>query len=255
MRVIRAGRPGAAPFRRHAPALVILLVGAVAAALALTAPRDRPDGLAVLAIAAVLGLGVGAALLADARRVKRLRSNADLVRLLGGTLDDAYILILDPRLPDVPSEVAALLVGPPGVFGILVRRWSGRYRVRGRGWEYDTRGRGGWIACRTNPTQEAGEARRAVARWAASIGAPNLPVEAAVAFPSRASRVVLEEPDAEVITVENAPWWANRVGRLQRMDALRAVRVTEAIIEAGRGRAATAGTTGPLGTDWDRERS
>jgi hypothetical protein len=235
MRVIRAGRPASVPVRRYLLAGAMLAVGAVGAVLAIAGPRDRPDGLAILGIAAALGLGVGAALLADAVRLGRRQSNDDLVRLLGAALDDSYILILDPSIPGVPSDVSALLVGPPGVRAIVVRRWNGRYRVRGRGWEYDARGRRGWIACITNPTYEAGEAQRAVARWATTVGEQNLPVAGAVAFPSRLSRLVLEEPEAEVITVENAPWWANRVGRVQRLDAVRAGRFAEAVLEACRG--------------------
>lgn len=235
MRVIRADRQATVPVRRYLLAAAMLAVGAVGAVLAISGPRDRPDGLAILAIAAALGLGVGASLLGDAVRLGRQQSNGDLVRLLGSALDDSYVLILDPRIPGVPRDVTALLVGPPGVRAIVVRRWNGRYRVRGRGWEYDARGRRGWIACITNPTYEAGEAQRAVARWAATVGEQNLPIAGAVAFPSRLSRLVLEEPEAEVITTENAPWWANRVGRVQRLDAARAGRFAEAVLDAGRG--------------------
>jgi hypothetical protein len=77
--------------------------------------------------------------------------------------------------------------------------------------------------------------RIAVADWArTTLGDGNLPVEAAIAFPSRLSRVVLEEPDIEVITSENAPWWANRMGRVQRMDAARVVQFADAVVTASR---------------------
>jgi hypothetical protein len=41
-----------------------------------------------------------------------------------------------------------------------------------------------------------------------------VPVVPAVAFPRPESVVVLEEPDIEVITHDNAPWWAQRIGRV-----------------------------------------
>ena len=235
MRVIRlAPKPSS---RRGAAILaaVMLAVGAVAAVLAIVAPARREEASAVLAIAAALGLGVGAGMLAQTLRERKGRGSEDLVRLLGATLDDSYLLMLRPRLPGVPSDVEALLAGPPGIRALLVRRWQGHYRVRINTWEFDARGRRGWIPCITNPSFEAGAARNAVVRWAReSTTEVNPPIEAAVAFPSQQSRVVLEEPDVEVITSENAPWWANGIGRVQRMDAARVVAFAEAVMDASR---------------------
>ena len=55
--------------------------------------------------------------------------------------------------------------------------------------------------------------------------------------PSRApwSVVVLEEPDTEVVTTDNAPWLAQRIGRVQRMDAARVGRFVQAVIDAADG--------------------
>ena len=106
----------------------------------------------------------------------------------------------------------AVLVGPAAVRAMLVRDWDGHYRVRGRGWEYDTHGRRGWIACRTNPSFEGQRIADALARWAAAEDLPpNLPIAPAIVFPRSHSRIVLEEPDDEVVTPDNAPWWAQRV--------------------------------------------
>ena len=65
------------------------------------------------------------------------------MRLLAPAFDDSYTLVLSPRLPGVPADLAALLVGPAGVRALIARRWRGRYRVRGRGWELDTQLTGG----------------------------------------------------------------------------------------------------------------
>jgi hypothetical protein len=235
MRVIRlAPKPSS---RRGAALLaaVMLAVGAVAAVLAMVAPARREEASAVLAIAAALGLGVGAGMLAQTFRERKERGSGDLVRLLGATLDDSYLLMLRPRLPGVPEDLEALLAGPPGIRALLGRRWQGRYRVRTNTWEFDARGRRGWIPCITNPSFEAVAARNAVVRWAReSTPEVNPPIEAAVAFPSPRSHLVLEEPDVEVITAENAPWWANGIGRVQRMDAARVVAFAEAVMEASR---------------------
>ena len=235
MRVIRLAPK---PSSRRGPAAlaaVMLGVGAIAAVLAIAAPSRREEASAVLAIAAALGLGVGAGMLGQAFRERKEGGSEDLVRLLSATLDDSYLLMVRPQLPGVPADLEALLAGPPGIRALVARRWQGRYRVRTNTWEFDTRGRRGWIPCITNPSFEAGAARNAVVGWAReSTTELNPPIEAAIAFPSRRSRLVLEEPDVEVITAENAPWWANGMGRVQRMDAARVVAFAEAVMDASR---------------------
>ena len=226
------------PSSRRGPlvlAALMLGVGAAAAVLAIVAPSRRPEATALLAVVAAVALGIGAGMVGQVVREYRGDHGDDLVRLLSPTLDDAYLLLLRPRLPNVPADLEALLVGPPGVRAFIVRRWQGRYRVRGNGWEFDARGRRGWIQCITNPSSESGDIRNRVAGWAhAAFGDANLPIEATVAFPSRASRLVLEEPGVEIVTTDNAPWWANRVGRVQRMDAARVVAFAEAVVAASR---------------------
>lgn len=216
----------------------MLAVGAVAAVLAIVAPSRRAEASAALAVAAALGLGVGVGSLGQTLRARRDGGSEDLVRLLGQSLDDSYLLLLRPRLPGVPTDLEALLVGPPGVRALVVRRWHGRYRARHNGWEFDTHGKKGWIRCITNPSFESGAASQAVAGWARrAINDANLPVAPAIAFPIPQSKLVLEEPDVEVITTENVPWWANRIGRVQRMDAAEVVSFVEAVVTASRAQA------------------
>jgi hypothetical protein len=214
----------------------MLAVGAVAAVLAIVAPSRQPEATAALGLAAALGLGVGAASALPVLRARRGADGDDLVRLLGQSLDDSYLLLLGPRLPGVPRELEALLVGPPGIRAIVVRRWHGRYRVRHNGWEFDAHGSKGWIRCLTNPSFESGSASNAVASWARrAVTDSALPIAPAVAFPIRQSTIVLEEPDVEIITTENVPWWANRIGRVQRMNAAEVVGFAEAVMSASRG--------------------
>lgn len=238
MRVVRVGAPPRAPAWRRTgvTAAAFGLVGSAAAALLVVAPPgEMRAGVGVLAAVAALGLGIAMVLAWRARGSRSpMTADEDLVRLLSPVLDDAYLLVTGPRLPGA-ADVAALLIGPPGVRVLLARAWEGRYRLHGRTWEYDTRSRRGWIACRTNPTSEAARAREAVLRWIrGSGGDAHLPIEAAVVFPKRTTSIVLEEPAIEVVTRENAPWWAARVGRVQRVDAARVERFVAAIVEAGR---------------------
>jgi hypothetical protein len=236
MRLIRPAQPRHATRNAVILPLLMLLVGCIALVLMALMPPARIVPIALLGISAALGLGIGSISTVRAFSAGRRRSEQageDLARVLAPAFDDSYILILAPRLPAVPNDLAALLVGPPGVRAILARRWHGRYRVRGRGWEYDTRSSAGWIPCVTNPSFEGDTVTAAVARWAqGSLGEVALPVAPAIAFPRTYSTIILEEPEGEIVTTDNAPWWAQRIGRVQRMDPPRVARFVEAVMAA-----------------------
>jgi len=219
-----------------AVALAMMVVGGTAVVLMALLPANRTAALALLGLSAALGLGVGAAMVwreRGAARRHRDQIGDDLARLLAPAFDDSYTLVLAPRLPGVPADLAALLVGPAGVRALIARRWRGHYRVRGRGWEMDTRSRAGWIPTLTNPSFDADGVADAVTRWTrGAVDDPSIGIMPAVAFPRPFSTVVLEEPIGEIVTVDNAPWWAQSIGRVQRLDAQRGARFVEAVLSA-----------------------
>lgn len=233
-----------------AVALAMLVVGGTAVVLMALLPANRPAAEALLGLSAALGLGVGSVMVwreAGAARRRRNVIGNDIARLLAPAFDDSYTLLLAPRLPGVPADLAALLVGPAGVRALVARRWRGRYRVRGRGWEMDTRSRAGWIPTLTNPSFDADAVADAVTRWSKfALDDPSVGVTPAVAFPRPFSTVVLEEPIGEIVTTDNAPWWAQSIGRVQRIDAHRAARFIEAVLRASEAEAsATARNAAP----------
>ena len=153
-----------------------------------------------------------------------------LERLLAPVLDDSYVLVLAPRIPGVDHGLHGLLVGPGGVRALLVRRWHGQFRQRGRLWEFNARGRRGWVACRTDPTRDAKRMVDQVGRWMTEALGTRLPVEATIAFPDRRSQIeLLDNPVTEVVSLDNAPWWANRLTRVRRLDGRSAGRLLEAL--------------------------
>lgn len=246
---MRLIHPVVARIRTNAVALALamLVVGGTALVLMALMPPNRVAAIALLGLSAALGVGVGGAMLwralGEARR-RREQIGSDLGRLLAPAFDDSYTLLLAPRLPGVPTDLAALLVGPAGVRALIARRWRGRYRVRGRGWELDTRSRAGWIPTLTNPSFDADAVADAVARWSrTAVDDPSIGVSPAVAFPRPYTRVVLEEPIGEIVTTDNAPWWAQSIGRVQRIDAHRAARFVEAVLSASEAEAAGAART------------
>ena len=234
MRVIRPRALSSTARRR--PLLLaasMLVTGALAMELTLLASTST-TGAALGAASAAVALGIGAAWLVRILRPNRSRQlTGALASLLGETFDDSYALVVAPRLAiRDAARLDGILVGPAGVRVITVRDWVGRYRVHGRVWEFDTHGRKGWIRCRTNPSWDANSLCDGVARWAHDIGLPDLPIRPAVVFPRSHSQIVLEEPEDEIVTADNAPWWANSIGRVRRMDAAGAARLVEAVLDA-----------------------
>lgn len=233
MRVIRPASlyPGAR--RRHLLlAITMLAAGFLAGQLAVASSTAPLTG--AMAGAAAIGLGVGFAWLLRAVRPTRARRLADrLTTILAGTFDDSYTLVVAPRLPIPDAErLDGILIGPGGVRALTIRDWEGRYRVRGRVWEFDARGRRGWIRCRTNPSYDAIALAHGVGRWASEAELGELPIRGVVAFPDPAARVVLEEPDDEIVTHDNAPWWANSIGRVRRLDPATGARFLEGVLDA-----------------------
>lgn len=233
MRVIRPeALSGAARRRPMLLALSMFAAGALALELTVLASPSA-TGAAMGAAAAAVGLGIGTAWLVRVLRPDAARRASDaLAALLAPTLDDTYALVVAPRLAVRDSgRLDGILVGPAGVRVLTARNWEGRYRVRGRVWEFDAHQRG-WIRCRTNPSYDAIALSEGVARWARDAGLPDLPIRPAIVFPRSHSQVVLEEPEDEVVTSDNAPWWANTIGRVRRLDPPSAARVIEAILDA-----------------------
>ena len=224
----------------------MLALGGSAAVLLAISGATSVGPAALLGLAAALGIGVGAAWLVRALRPDpALRLLIEIERLLRDAFDDDYTLIIAPRLPLRRSDIGGILVGPPGVRVLVARDWEGRYRVRGRGWEFDTRSRDGWIPCRTNPSFDAAAQAEAVSGWARQAGVGLPAISGAIVFPDRRSQIVLEEPDDEIVTRDNVPWWANRIGRVQRMDAAAAARFVSAILSAADGPATVRTTARP----------
>jgi hypothetical protein len=248
---MRLIRPAPRRDERRAAILMslgMLAVGLLAIGVMALLPGDRIGALSMLGIAAALGIGIGLAWLIRALSNEPPELGDDLVRLLAPAFDDTYVLIMAPRLPDVSRDLGALLVGPAGVRALLVRRWRGRYRVRGRKWEYDTKSRRGWIPCRTNPSFDGDAVADAVSRWAqTAVDDLNLPVAPAVAFPRPWSVVILEEPEGEVVTTDNAPWWAQSIGLVQRMDQQRVARFVQGVVDAAEAAQRPAPSAAPRG--------
>ena len=235
---MRLIRPAHIASHRRRPILLagsMLAAGVLAAELAALGTGATLAFTGIMASAAALGLGVGAAWLLRSVAPNRTRSAAQLLEaLLAPIFDDAYALVVSPRLPvRDAARLDGLLVGPAGVRALTLRDWEGRYRVRGRTWEFHAGRVRGWVACRTNPSFDAAGLGVGVARWAAEAGMPHVPVRGAVAFPLRRSRIVLEEPDDEIVTATNGPWWANSIGRSRRLEPDAAAAFIASVLDAG----------------------
>ena len=244
MRVIRPEALSATARRRPVFLAVSMVVTGVLAMQLTLVASTTTTGAAIGAGIAAIALGVGAAWLVRILRPNRSRQlTGAMTALLGETFDDSYALIVAPRLAiSDAGRLDGILVGPAGVRVLTVRDWVGHYRVRGRVWEFDTHSRRGWIRCRTNPSWYANSMCDGVVRWARELGLPDMPIRPAVVFPRRHSQIVLEEPEDEIVTADNAPWWANSIGRVRRMDASDVARLVEAVLDAAEPASPFAGT-------------
>jgi len=157
----------------------------------------------------------------------------DLELLLAPVLDDGYVLVVSPRLPGVDHDLRAMLVGPAGVRAMLVRRWHGQFRQRGRAWEFNARGRRGWIPTRTDPTHDARRVADQVGRWMDAALGTRVAVEGVIAFPDRTSQIqLMDDPLTEVVTVHNAQAWARDLATVRQLDGRAAGRLLEAVLSA-----------------------
>ena len=234
MRVIRPSSLNPTERRRsRILALSMLAAGILALEVAVLAPPVATTT-GLLAASSALGIGVGSAWLVRAVRPNRTRDlGVALAELLTPVFDDTYTLLVAPRLPvRDAARLDGVLVGPAGVRVITTRDWEGHYRVRGRVWEFDARGARGWIRCRTNPSFDAVALAEGFTRWSRGSGLGELPIEPAVVFPRSRSAIVLEEPSDEIVTADNAPWWANSIGRARRLDPAAGGRVIGAVLDA-----------------------
>ena len=235
MRVIRpAGLDARIRRRQLVLALCMLAAGILAVELALLAAGETVAATGVMASAGAVGIGVGVAWLLRVLGPSRRRTAAELLEaMLDRAFDDDYTLVLAPQLPVREGRrLDGLLVGPAGIRALTVRDWDGRYRVRGKEWTFDAGRRRGWIRCRTNPSFDAERLGEGVARWAVGAGLSNLPIRGAVAFPYRHSHIVLEEPEDEIVTADNVPWWANAIGRVRRLDPGPGASFVAAVLDA-----------------------
>ena len=223
----------------------MLASGALAAELVLIGTGATIVATGVMASAAAVGLGVGAAWLVRVVAPNRMPAAATLLEsLMAPLFDDTYTLVLSPRLPiRDAARLDGLLIGPAGVRAMTVRDWEGRYRVRGRVWEFHAGRRRGWIRCRTNPSYDSSALGEGVVRWAAVAGLPHVPVRGAVAFPLKRSRIALEEPDDEIVTADNGPWWGNAIGRTRRLDPAAGATFLAAVLDAADAPAAAGAAT------------
>jgi len=217
--------------RRVAAAMIA--VGVVSLVLAFIGPPS-PIRIALLTVTGAIGIGIGARWLNQALQpnLPLLRIGA-MIELLSPTLGDDYTLIVQPPLPvrDL-GRLDGILVGPGGVRVLTVREWHGRYRARAKTWEYDTHSRHGWIPCRTNPSTDAAALVFGVHRWTDEQGLPDLGIKPAIVFPFAHSHVVLEEPGDEIVTTDNAPWWANAYGRVMRINEATSARIVQTLLDA-----------------------
>ena len=181
-----------------------------------------------MGLPASLGLGVGAAMVwqgAALRGDTATRSATIWPGCWRPPSTTRTPLVLAPRLrcPGGPGRAARRA---RRVRALIARRWRGQYRVRGRGWEMDTRSR-----AEADPTSPTLLRRRWRGRCRDPLDArARSTIRASASCRGRLSATVPAPSSSradrgEIVTVDNAPGGRPASGRVQRLDAQRAASV------------------------------
>ncbi len=70
-----------------------------------------------------------------------------------GVLDDSFVMIRDLQLPNAPTSVDMLVLGPPGVWALYVESDPGQYRAQGRDFYAWNSAAGGYVLLAPNPLE------------------------------------------------------------------------------------------------------
>ncbi len=171
----------------------------------------------ILALAIVIGL-VGAYFLGlyliDRILLKRLDKQINnyrvgqegenrVVEVILQTLDGNWSLFRNIQLPGRnKADLDAVLVGPPGVWVLEIKNFSGEYRNIGERWEYRARKR--WNLYKKNPNRQVQNGAVRLANFLKADGIQQW-VEAVVVWANQESPLTVENPSAAVWPLDRLP--------------------------------------------------
>jgi hypothetical protein len=148
-----------------------------------------------------------------------------VVEIMRQNLDGNWVLLRNVTLPGRnKGDIDAVLVGPPGVWALEIKNWSGAYHNWGEHWEITAGKRPKPV--RSSPSRQA---KKNAARLANFFRADGLRqwVEPAVIWVNRESRLAIEQPSVPVWTPERLPDELGNLWQGRTLDESARARVIE----------------------------
>ncbi len=125
------------------------------------------------------------------------------VEAMRQVLDGNWTLFRNVALPGRrPSDIDAVLIGPPGVWALEVKSLSGKYRNVGEHWEVRAGRR--WKPLRRSPSRQAQDNAARLSRFL-RVGGIHQWVTPAVVWADAESTVTVENPAVAVWTLDRLP--------------------------------------------------
>ncbi len=210
-----------------------------------TLPPGKPIGeivstpVGVCALIFVIACGVGVVWLTSRlsnwafgrldRRIETYRQGQEgeeqVVEMMRQNLDGNWTLFRNVVLPGRnPADIDAVLVGPPGVWALEVKTFTGEYRNIGEHWEY--RAGNQWKLLKASPSRQAqGNAIR-LANFFKADGLTQW-VTAAVVWADSESPLSVENPAVAVWGLGRLPEELGNIWQGQAMPEATQVRIVE----------------------------
>jgi hypothetical protein len=196
-------------------ALVVSITTSVSQGKSLAKLFTSLSGVVVFVLLVSVGAGIGwlISLLIGAgekkldREIDAYRKGQEgeesVVGAIRQTLDGNWTLFRNVILPGrKKTDIDGILVGPPGVWALEIKTFTGEYRNFGEHWEYRAGNR--WKPLKRSPSHQAQDNAMRVSRFLKADGISQW-ITPAVVWANRESSLSIENPMVAVWTLDRLP--------------------------------------------------
>ncbi len=147
----------------------------------------------------------------------RLTPSENVVQELERLLDDRFVLLCDVRLVGVDHPVPFVLIGPPGIYTLLISEVRRMYRAVQDAWEiYDIKGKK-YRSARPNLLRHAALYAHLVQEKVNALGAGMPAVQALLIFADAGIHVDMDKPSVRIVLADAIQRLAVNLSRSERV--------------------------------------
>ena len=133
----------------------------------------------------------------------------------GGVLDDSYLLLRNLHLPNAPTPVDLLLIGPPGVWALYLETDAGQYRAEGKNFLAWEAASGGYVKLNPNPLDQLRLVQAQLRGLLNVIGLPPDSARTAVLFTDASAKVETVNSEVRLVGPNEIETFAVEIARLK----------------------------------------